>query len=219
MTAPRVAPIPWPVWLSLGGAFLPPIAAAWNRRSFRREPAGQVAFCWLVMSIAGVVSMLQFMHLVPRTFPLAATVGLLFPLLLVPPTLTWIGPAAKRRQPLVLGAWIAVCAVLVVAIDDRRELRLVSGPLSATVLAILSVAALGARARSAVGALQRQDWLWILTAHVMYFGAEMLRPPLMETLSGRLDLGRLLQEGFLVVQLLVYVLLAWGMLQPPATAR
>jgi hypothetical protein len=200
MTAPRVAPIPWPVWLSLGGAFLPPIAAVWNRRSFRREPAGQVAFCWLVMSIAGVVSMLQFMRVMPRTFPLAVSVGLLFPLLLVPPTLTWIGPAAKRRQSVVLGAWIAVCATLLVAID-------------------VSVAALGARARSAVGALHRQDWLWILTAHVMYFGAEMLRPPLMETLAGRLDLGRLLQEGFLVVQLLVYVLLAWGMFQPSATSR
>lgn len=210
----RLSLLPWTSWLSVTSAFLPPVAALWRRRSLVHEPAGQVALGWLVMSLFGVATVLQFLRVLPRAIPFGGLVALSFPLLLLSPTLAWIGPAAKRKQWVALGVWAALAVVLIVTHPERRQLRLVAAPTAFTTMAILSVAALGARARSAVGELRRQDWFWILTAHVMYFASEMLRAPLMETLSGRLDLGAVLGRGFSLVHTSVYLMVAWGMLQP-----
>jgi hypothetical protein len=210
----------WPLLLSEGSALAPPLAALWARRSFRRDPAGQVAACWLVMWVMGLASLIQALHWLPRTVPVNAAVTVLFPLLLLPPTLTWISPRARRwRWPLVAG-WIGFCALMLAVVGNGRAFAMVIDPVMAAGMAVLSVAALGARVRVADGVVRAYDWFWILTAHAVYFALETLHRPLLETLAARQWSAVFpVQMGFMLADTMVYLLLAWAMLRPAVAPR
>jgi hypothetical protein len=86
----------------------------------------------------------------------------------------------------------------------------------------LSAAALAAQVRRESAAPARADWLWILTGHVMYFAINIVRMPLLESLvAGHWDAIVAVSNAFELLHIVVYVVIARGMLLSarPATAR
>jgi hypothetical protein len=204
--------------LGAGAAFLPPLAAAWTRRFSLRTPAGQVAFCWLVMALAGAVGWVRYFvfGLAPQTRISYLVTGL-FPILLLPPTLTWIGRAAKRWQWPALAVWTVVWAVGAIGLLEVRLFRMLLDTPMSLAMGAVSLWALAAQVRRAPGRLLAADWCWILIGHVVYFAADMLRSPLLEALAARhWDMVIALHNGFMLLYVAIYLVIARGVSLPPA---
>jgi hypothetical protein len=117
-----------------------------------------------------------------------------------------------------VATWLLFCVAVLAGVGDGRAFRLVIDPAMAALMTVVSVAALGARARRAAAPMPRHDWFWILTAHIVYFGLEILHVPLLEALvAWRLDAFDA-HVGFMLADVAVYCMLAWGMLQPAAAS-
>jgi hypothetical protein len=216
MAAPPLSMTSVLTTLAVAAGFVPPLAAAWTRRFSLRTPVGQVAFCWLVMALAGVVGWVRLfvLGLQPQT-PISFLVTGLFPFLLLPPTLTWIGREAKRWQWPALAAWAIVWAVGAAGLLDVRLFRmLLDAPMSLAMCAV-SVWALAAQVRRAPSRLVVAGWYWILVGHVVYFAADMVRSPLLEALAARhWDMVIGVHNGFMLLFVAIYLVIARGVLLP-----
>ena len=202
-----------PSTISVGMAFLPPIAAVRARRSVLRDPAGQVALCWLVMALAGFAQFVGLLLKPGTAIPVSFLVTALFPLLLLPPTLTWIGGSAKRAQWAILAVWAVVWVAAIVTLRDLRPFNLVVDPVMSSGLAVASALALAAQVRRAPARLLQADWFWILVAHVVYFVTMMLRMPIIETLVAHHWAASLeVHNGIMLLYSVLYVMIARGML-------
>ena len=214
-----LAPTVLPATLSVATAFLPPLAALWARRSLA-EPAGRVAVCWLVMAAFGAFNMAWYYLGLPLpSLYSSEIVTAAFPVLLLPPTLRWIGGSARRWQWPALLVWLAVWGVGVVSFHDTREFKSIVESVMSAALCVASVWALAARIHESPSELRRTDWFWILTGHVMYFAINMFRGPLIEALVAR-HWGALLavNAAILLLYSLTYVVIARGMLVRPAAS-
>jgi hypothetical protein len=202
-------------------AFLPPVAALRSRYPFRREPAGQVAACWLVMALLGLAQLLWFAsgHSLARV-PSTAVTTALFPLMLAPPSLTWIGPAAKRWQWHGCAVWLAFWAFAVVKVPDPRTFHAIVTPVMSLGMAAVSAAALAACVLRTTVADRRADWFWILLGHVVYFATSSFRGPLIEALVARhWNAAVAVSNGILLLYCAVYVVITRGMLLRPRASR
>ena len=200
-----------------GLCVLAPSATATYRRRFgSHDPVGQVAFCWLIMALTEAAAISRYVvGFPPKSFDIAGVVFGLFPLLLIPPTLTWIGPRAARWRWPLLGAWCAVWAAVFFAGTDRMIMA-TGFPLMSAGMCALSLWALAVRVPSHTHAsdIRTQSWFWILVGHVVYFVANVFRGPLIETLVARhWDVVYHVHNGILLVYAASYLLVARGILQ------
>lgn len=181
----------WPVLLSVTGSLLPVASAIRARVSLLREPAGQVGAAWLVFACCTVLQMAFFRMRHPAlVFWVTAITILLFPLLLGPPMLTWAGPRAKRLQPALFGATVALGALGLATIGPGRQFQVIAHPTMSVVMTVLVLLAMRAQAEHHA-ALEwgaeplRAGWTWIGGGHLVYFLSSVLWFPLMETLVPR----------------------------------
>jgi hypothetical protein len=173
------------------------------------------------MALLGSIGFVQVfvLHHPPSAVVGPAVTGL-FPVLLLPPSLTWIGKQAKRLQWPVLGAWALVWAIAAVALGGTRQFATLIEPFMSTAMGVVSVWALAAQVRRAPRSLARADWAWILTGHIVYFATTMVRMPLMETLVAKHLAGQLqVHNGIMLLYTATYLVIARGMLlRQPAEA-
>lgn len=170
--------------VGLVSMFVPAVAAAVVRRPWR-DPAARVAAAWFVVGSGSVLALGQLVGAVPRSWPVSTGMVGLMPLLLLPPLLEWLHPAAARRPARTALAVALVVAIAwgggVAALGTGRPFRLVAHPVMSLALAATAVAALAATVRrdARAGADGR---LWILGALTTYFLVAVLLKPLLETL-------------------------------------
>jgi hypothetical protein len=194
-------------------AFAPPLAALYARRSLR-EPAGQVAVCWFAMAVIGAGSFVRY-HYPPALagFPIVLVAYGLLPMLLLPPTLAWIGHGAPRWRWLAVGVWMVCVAGLVAALGTKRAFAAVASPLSGALMCAASGLSLASRVRAAPAAVRAHDWFWVLTGHVLYFTAGLVRMPLQEALVERHWAAVVaVNDGILLLFCVSYLLIARGLL-------
>lgn len=210
-----------PTTIATFALFVPPVAAAWARRS-PREPAGQVALCWGVMGLLGFVSFARYFYFPEalRSFPVHALVLAALPILLLPPSFAWIGRGARRWLWPSIAAWAACAALLVATLGPTRALAAVGDPIMAIVMCTVTGLALGAQTRRAPRDMREHDWFWILTGHLVYFATELFRMPLQESLVARhWNAGLAVHNGIMFVYCASYALITLGMLRrSPAVA-
>jgi hypothetical protein len=217
------SPVALPSTLAVLSAFLPTVAAIWARRSPLRDPVGHVAVCWFVMAVLGSVGFFEYFvfHRTPSSSVIVAPlVTGLFPVLLLPPTLTWVGGVGKRLQWPVLGVWLLLWAVAAFAAGGTRRFTVVVDPFMSAAMGAASAWALAAQVRRAPRSLLNAPWLWILVGHVVYFTATMIRMPLIETLvAHHWAAGFEVHNGIMWLYTATYVVIARGMLlRQPAEA-
>lgn len=170
--------------------FALPALAAWRVRCpLLRDPAGQIAAVWLFFVPYRLLSRaLNQLDYDTANHWLGATGVLLLPLMLAPPLLTWAGPRAKRRQPLVLGAIVlAVVVALALLGGPERRFIAVASPVETMVVAVLATAALMGRLRHHVASgdptpVRRTPWVWICGGLLAYSIATVTQRPLTEVL-------------------------------------
>jgi hypothetical protein len=207
-----LSPAMLPATIATWSAFAPPVAAVWARRDLLREPAGQVATCWAIMALAGITEFVGYFYLNRNLPPVTLSVTVLFPLLLLPPTIDWIGGGMPRWRWPIIVAWSLVWSAAVAALHQTRVFGVVINPLMAALMAAMSAWALASQIRRAPNHL-RTDWFWILLAHVLYFVVMIFRVPLIESLVARHpDLLLPVDHAFQLLHCVVYALLARGML-------
>ena len=225
-------PVLWPQYLVIAATAFPLVGAWSARRLSWRDPVGQVGLAWGAVFAVNLVQLASM-----RSGRLAyvawgtAVVGLLMPLLLAPPLLTWIGPGASRwRTPLrvlLVLTWIGA----VLAVGTRgRGISLVYRTPTALLLAALAMGMLVAQARRAAdpqGASAEPGWLWIGAGHLIYFLAFVIGRAVIEFAflvvgrSGTRDASM----GLLLVYTATLAAIAWGQWKgrrvatPPAAAR
>jgi hypothetical protein len=208
--------LPVPSLLASALAFLPPAAALWTGRPLHRDPAGRVALAWLFMALAGVTQLVVYMVAPRAPVPVTLVVTGVFPVLLLPPTLAWIGGRARRVQWPVLGVWLALYVAVCLRmghLQQSREFKLLADPVMSAGMAVASAWALAAQVRRAPDQIGRADWFWILVAHVLYFAVMMFRMPLIEAAVARNWAAAIdVHNGVMLLHCAVYVLLARGML-------
>jgi hypothetical protein len=189
---------------------------AWAaRRPVWSDPAGRVGLAWGVQFLC---SLLQLYGVLSRQL-VYTRVGLtlasvLLPVMLAPPLLRWIGPAAQRWQWAILGVTVGAALVVLGAFGQGREYTLFyTTPLYFGLL-VLSVSFLIAQARRA-GDPQADTavpgWLWIGGGHLVYFVTFVVGRPLIEVL---VSLGWSEAVGAHMGTMLVYsgamAAVAWG---------
>jgi hypothetical protein len=210
--------LPVPILLAALVAFAPALAAAWRHRWHPRDPLAQVAFAWLVMAVVGLAGILRWMTLgVPPWLSMVGSTEL-FPVLLLPVTLRWVGPSAFRWRWLIILAWVEMCMLAHHTLPDGRTFRLVMQPMMALMMTAASASALAARVlESRHRALSEEPWFWILTAHVAYFASDIWRQPLIETAVARWPSQPLaIHNGFMMLYTVLYLMIAWAtMLREP----
>ena len=192
-------------------AFVPSIAAVWARRVSWRDPVGQVAIAWTVMAVVGALGPIRFYFGIGPALPIASLVFVLFPLLLLPPTMTWMGPRVARWRWWAMGAWCVVAAIALATLGSGRVLDTVAFPAMAAGMGALSGLAIASRVHGGPERISRQGWFWILTAHVIYFVTDIFRWPLLESLVERhweflFDIN----NGVLWIYAAIYVMIARG---------
>lgn len=194
-------------------AFLPPIAGALVRRS-PRDPAAQVAFAWLVPAIAGALGVVQFM-LRPALagLPLGGITPLFLPSLLLPPTLTWIGPTTKRWQWPAIVVWVLVVVVAAAKLGQGRAFRTAFDPFMGTVMCALSGWAFASCIRRHPDRIWRCDWFWILLGHIVYFLFDTLRFAVIEYLVAQHSGWMLaVDRGVMLIYIGAYLMISRGVL-------
>lgn len=170
--------------------FMLPALAAWRVRCpLLRDPAGQIAAVWLFFVPYRLLSRaLTRLDYDTANLWLGAAGVLLLPLLLAPPLLTWAGPRAKRRQPLVLGAIVLACMVgLAVLGGPGRRFVALASPVEIMVVAALATVALMGRLRHHVASgdptpVRRTPWVWVCGGLIAYAIASVTQRPLIEVL-------------------------------------
>jgi hypothetical protein len=205
----------WPKLLA-AAAELMPLAAAWRANRLRAsDPAGQVGITWAIMVLTYPLSLLG---LATGVIALAtwttAFAGIALPLLLVPPLLTWIGPAAKRRQPWVLAAFAVLTVGTLVVYGTGREFTLMSRTTAHTGLALLVLLMMAAQFRrdaNAQASAIEPGWAWIAGGHLLYFLATLTGRSLLEALVARSRSAvGVASAALFVAYALAMVAIAWG---------
>lgn len=234
LSSPRMPAVRvlWPQYLVIAATALPLVGAGVARRLSWRDPVGQVGLAWGALFAINLVQ-LGFMASARLTYVGwgSAVVGLLMPLLLAPPMLTWIGPVASRwRTPLrvlLVLTWIGA----VLAVGTRgRGIALVYKTPTALLLAALAMGMLVAQARRAAdpqGAPAEPGWLWIGAGHLIYFLALVIGRAVIEFAFLVVGRGavRDASMGLLLVYTATLAGIAWGQWKgrrvatPPAAAR
>lgn len=207
--APEALPATIATWV----AFAPPVAAIAARRSFVHEPAGRIALCWLAMAVIGAVQFFGFFVFGTNVPVVGRTIDILFPLLLLPPTLHWIGGSARRWQWPLLAGWVLLWLAGAVGLPGARPFRTIVEPVMSIGLGVATVWALAAQVQRAPWRLSRTDWFWILLAHVLYFVIGTVRAPLFEALvANHWDVRFQVYTGIQLLYCAVYLMLARGMM-------
>lgn len=175
--------------VSFTGSLLPVIAALRARVPLLRDPAGQVATAWLVFAGCTALQVALKGHLAAIFWATAITI-LLFPLLLGPPLLTWAGPRAKRLQPVLFGATLALGALGLATIGPGRTFQVIAHPAMSVVMSALVLLAMREQAERHAAMdwdaePLRAAWPWIGGGHLVYFISSVFWFPLMETLVPR----------------------------------
>ena len=209
--------ISWPQYLVTVATALP-LLGAWSAgRLSWRDPVGQVGIAWGTLFALAAVQVLGAYtgHMAYVSWGRVA-VALLAPLLLVPPLLTWIGPAATRWQtPLLVLLALTGIGVLLVVGPAGRGLSLVYRTPTALLLAALALGMLVAQARRAAdpqGTPAEPGWLWIGGGHLVYHLSTVIGRALAEFLflvvgrSGTRDANM----GLLLVYTATLAAIAWG---------
>jgi hypothetical protein len=205
----------WPKLLAAAAELLP-LAAAWRANRLRTgDPAGQVGITWAIMVLTYPLSLLGLalgeLALVTWT---TAFAGIALPLLLVPPLLTWIGPAAKRWQPLVLAAFALLTVGSLVVFGAGREFTLMSRTTAHTGLALLVLLMMAAQFRRAANpqsAAVEPGWAWIAGGHLLYFLATVTGRSLLEALVARnRSAVGVASAALFVAYAIAMVAIAWG---------
>ena len=205
----------WPKLLA-AAAELMPLAAAWRANRLRTsDPAGQVGITWAIMVLTYPLSLLGLATgVIPLVTWTTAFAGIALPLLLVPPLLTWIGPAAKRRQPLVLAAFAVLTIGTLVVYGTGREFTLMSRTTAHTGLALLVLLMMATQFRRAANAQAsaiEPGWAWIAGGHLLYFLATLTGRSLLEALVARSRSAvGVASAGLFVAYALAMVAIAWG---------
>jgi hypothetical protein len=188
MPAPAVSVFNWKVLLTFGTEFLP-LLAAWRAGRLRAgDPAGQVGLAWAFMNVCTLVQAIGFLTRQGAVTQWGLVLaGIALPVLLVPPLLTWIGPAAKRRQAAVLAAFVLPLVGVLVAFGPGREFTLLSRTVAHTALAGLILLMLATNYRRAANpqAVTEPGWAWIAGGHLAYFLATLVGRALIEALLAR----------------------------------
>jgi hypothetical protein len=189
-----------------------PVVAALIARRSLREPAGVIALGWGLSTAGSLVKLAMNAHYLPETLVWHRLELLLVTACLLYGAMQWIDSLSRRTRWLVVAGWCAVCALMLL-VTVKREFVLLTQPLQAAFVLLVSGLALASRVRSADGALGRMDWFWILTAHITYFSATLIRMPLQESLvRHHWDLGYPLHFGIMFVYSVSYLVIARGML-------
>jgi hypothetical protein len=199
------------------GEALPWLAARRAGRLRAGDPAGQVAIAWAVMDVCNLVQGAAYLAGRLEAITYATTfAGIALPLLLTPPLLTWIGPAAKRWQPAVLAGFAALTLGMVLAFGPGRESFLLSRTTAHTALAglvLLMMATQFRRAADPHAAGAEPGWAWIAGGHLAYFLATLLGRAVIEALIAR---SYTVAAGATMALLLFYALtmvaISWGIL-------
>jgi hypothetical protein len=190
----------------------PLIAALIARRSLTRDPAGQIALGWGISTVGSLVKIVLTRVLGSQTLVAHRLELLLVTACLLYGMTTWIDGVSRRTRWLVVGGWCVAWA-FTLPIAVRREFVLLTQPVQAAVILAVSGLALASRVRDAETSLARADWFWILTGHITYFSATLVRMPLQESLVQRhWDLGWPVHFGIMFVYSASYLVVARGML-------
>ena len=205
----------WPKLVAAAAELLP-LAAAWRANRLRSgDPAGQVGITWAIMVLAYPLSLLGLAtgRIAFTTWTTVST-GIALPLLLAPALLTWIGPAAKRWQPLVLAGFTLLTVGSLVVFGTGREFTLVSRTTAHTGLALLVLLMMATqfrRAANAQAAVVEPGWAWIAGGHLLYFLATLTGRSLLEALVARNRAAVGVASGALfVAYALAMLAIAWG---------
>ena len=205
----------WPKLLAAAAELLP-LVAAWRANRLRAgDPAGQVGITWAIMVLAYPLSLIGLATGVMRlaTWTTVAT-GIALPLLLAPALLTWIGPAAKRWQPLVLAAFALLTVGSLVLFGTGREFTLMSrttAHIGLALLVLLMMAAQFRRAANPQSAVVEPGWAWIAGGHLLYFLATLTGRSLLEALVARSRSSVTVASAALfVAYAIAMVAIAWG---------
>jgi hypothetical protein len=207
----------WKTLLILGAESLP-LLAAWRAGRLRAgDPAGQIGLTWAFMNVCTVIQGAGVLA-GQRSVMLWGGVlaGVALPLLLAAPLLTWIGPAAKRRQPLVLAAFAVLTVGALVGFGPGREFTLLSRTTAHAALAALVLVMMAAQFRRSANpqaAASEPGWAWIAGGHLAYFLATLVGRPVLEALVGRsrADVG-VASAALFVTYALAMLAIAWGIL-------
>lgn len=209
----------WPVLLGTAVSALPTIVAWRAGRLHPRDPVGQVAIAWGVVSLSGLAQYAVYAAdrrlAVALLIPISAMFNnTVLPLLLTPPLLTWIGPRAKRFQPLVLAAILLGSLAVLFTLGIGREARLLLRNISMTALAALSTWAMTAQARRAAAAFDpvfEPGGAWIGAGQLLYFLATLVGRSLGEALVAR-SWGALIQvtQALHLIYGVSMVAISWG---------
>ena len=179
----------WRFLLIAGAEFLP-LAAAWRAGRLRMvDPVGQIGVTWAFMNVCTFIQALGVVmeRRAIREWGLALA-GISLPLLLVPPLLTWIGPAAKRRQPWVLAAFASLSVGSLLAFGTGREFTLLSRTTAHAGLALLVLLMMATQFRRSAdpqAAAAEPGWAWIAGGLLAYFLATLVGRALAEALMAR----------------------------------
>lgn len=179
----------WKFLLVAGAEFLP-LAAAWRAGRLQRgDPAGQLGVAWAFMNVCTFIQAFGAMmeRRALREWGLALA-GISLPLLLAPALLTWIGPAAKRRQPLVLAAFALLTVGSLIVFGTGREFTLTSRTTAHTGLALLVLLMMATHFRRSANpqtATAEPGWAWIAGGLLTYFLATLMGRALVEALIAR----------------------------------
>jgi hypothetical protein len=207
----------WQLLLVVGSEFLP-LVAAWRTGRLRAgDPAGQVGLAWAFMNVCTVIQAVGFVtgHRPVTEWGLVLA-GVSLPLLLTPPLLTWIGPAAKRWQPAVLAAFAALTVGALAVFGPGREYSLLSrttahAGLSALVL--LMMATHLRRSANAQAAAAEPGWAWIAGGHLAYFLATLIGRALVEALIAWSRMAsRFTSDALLILYAASMIAMGWGIL-------
>ena len=219
-----LAPVPatpnvfgWKPLLTFGAEWLP-LLAAWRAGRLRAgDPAGQIGLAWAFMNVCTVIQATGVLtH--QRSIQIWGGVlaGVTLPLLLTPPLLTWIGPEAKRRQPLVLAAFAVLTVGALLAFGPGREFTLLSRTGAHVGLAALVLVMMAAQFRRSANpqiAATEPGWPWIAGGHLAYFLATLVGRALLEALVARSWAEvRVGTAALFVTYALAMLAIAWGIL-------
>jgi hypothetical protein len=190
----------------------PFLAAVIARRSLLREPAGLIALGWGISTVSSVFKTAMTRGYFPETLAAHRLELLIVTGCLLYGMMQWIDGVSRRTRWLVLAGWAVACAFTLL-ITVKREFTLMTQPLQAVVVLAMAGTALGSRVRAAEAPLARMDWFWILTAHITYFSATLVRMPIQESLvRNHWNWGWPLHFAIMFVYSVSYLVIARGML-------
>lgn len=201
---------------------LAPVVAALRMRPFGALPAPRrlVALCFAVMFVQD--ALLWWIGMQGRNNLWLTYFGVpIQTTLLLAAYAHWqAGPVARRAVRLAAIAFVAIWALLVAGFEDTQAFSRFTSPLQALLVVAVVAWTLVRCAARAVEPLAGEDWFWISAGLLVYFGTGVVLGPVSNLLLEHAPhLVRAAHLAKVVVNIVAYLLVAWGMLCKLPTGR